>query len=280
VEHIQIERAGEDGAVGVLIIDRRERYNSLDVRTARDLRKAGLQLARDTSVRAVVLRGTGGVFCSGADLKYIRAGGDAADLAYLSPDKRETPKGYGEIFRQILEYIHSTISEIRRAPKPFIAAVDGAAAAGGLGLALACDLVVASERSTFEYAYFKTGLSGAESSTFFLPKLVGLRRAADLALMNPRLGAREARDMGLISAVFADASFEDEVAGLAARLASGPTAAHAAAKRLMNESAGVDRLDHHLDRELAELAHVADGPDFAEGIDSFFAKRTPRFRGT
>ena len=280
MEHIRIERGGDDGAVGLLTIDRRERFNSLDVRTARDLRKAGLQLARDTSVRAVVLRGTGGVFCSGADLKYIRAGGDPTDLAYLIPDKRETPKGYGEIFRQILEYIHSTISEIRRAPKPFIAAVDGAAAAGGLGLALACDLVVASERSTFEYAYFKTGLSGAESSTFFLPKLVGLRRATDLALMNPRLGAREARDMGLISAVFADDSFEDEVAALASRLASGPTAAYAAAKRLMNESAGVDRLDHHLDRELDELARVADGPDFAEGIASFFAKGTPRFRGT
>jgi 2-(1,2-epoxy-1,2-dihydrophenyl)acetyl-CoA isomerase len=265
--------------VGLLTIDRRERFNSLDVRTARDLRKAGLQLARDTTVRTVVLRGTGGVFCSGADLKYIRAGGEAADLAYLSPDKRETPKGYGEIFRQILEYLHSTISEIRRAPKPFIAAVDGAAAAGGLGLALACDLVVASERSTFEYAYFKTGLSGAESSTFFLPKLVGLRRAADLALLNPRLGAREAHDMGLISAVFADAAFEGEVTALAARLASGPTTAHAAAKRLMNESAGVDRLDHHLDRELDELARVADGPDFAEGIAAFFGKRTPRFQG-
>jgi len=279
VENIRVERFGSDGEVGILTIDRRERFNSLDVRTARDLRKAGLQLARDTAVRAVVLRGTGGVFCSGADLKYIRAGGDEADLAYLTPERRETPKGYGESFRQILEYIHSTISEIRRAPKPFVAAVDGAAAAGGLGIALACDLVVASERSTFEYAYFKTGLSGAESSTFFLPKLVGLRRAADLALLNPRLTAREAREMGLVSAVFADAAFEDEVAALASRLAGGPTAAYAAAKRLMNESAGVDRLDHHLDRELDELTRVADGPDFAEGIDAFFRKTAPRFRG-
>jgi 2-(1,2-epoxy-1,2-dihydrophenyl)acetyl-CoA isomerase len=279
VEHIRIERAGDEGEVGLLTIDRRERFNSLDVRTARDLRKAGLQLARDETVRAVILRGAGGVFCSGADLKYIRAGGDAEDLAYLSPDKRETPKGYGEIFRQILEYLHSTISEIRRAPKPFVAAVDGAAAAGGLGLALACDLVVASERSTFEYAYFKTGLTGAESSTFFLPKLVGLRRAADLALLNPRLGAREARDIGLISLVFADDAFENDVAALAARLATGPTAAYAAAKRLMNESAGVDRLDHHLDREINELARLADGPDFAEGIAAFFSKRLPHFKG-
>jgi len=276
VENIRIEKTG---GVGVLVIHRRERFNSLDVRTARDLRKAGLQLARDPSVRAVVLRGAGGVFCSGADLKYIRAGGAPEDLAYLSPEARETPAGYGAIFRQILEYLHSTISEIRRAPKPFVAAVDGACAAGGLGLAMACDLVVASERSTFEYAYFKTGLSGAESSTFFLPKLVGLRRAQELALLNPRLSAREAKDIGLVSAVFSDDAFESEIAALADRLASGPTAAMAAAKRLMNEAAGVDRLDHHLDRELDELGRVADGPDFAEGIRAFFEKSTPRFQG-
>jgi 2-(1,2-epoxy-1,2-dihydrophenyl)acetyl-CoA isomerase len=267
VEHI---RVGQTDGVGEIVIDRRERFNSLDVRTARDLRKAGLQLARDPRVRVVVLRGEGRVFCSGADLKYIRAGGDPSDLGYLSPDKRETPAGYGAIFRQILEYIHSTISEIRRAPKPFIAAVDGACAAGGLGLAVACDLVVASERSTFEYAYFKTGLSGAESSTFFLPKLVGLRRAADMALLNPRLSAREAKDIGLISEVYADDAFAAEVAALAQRLARGPTSAIAAAKRLMNEAAGVDRLDHHLDREIDELGRVADGPDFAEGIRAKF----------
>jgi 2-(1,2-epoxy-1,2-dihydrophenyl)acetyl-CoA isomerase len=279
MDHIRIDREGEHGEVGVITIDRRERFNSLDVATARDLRKAGLQLARDPTARAVVLRGTGGVFCSGADLKYIRAGGDAGELAYLHPSGRPTPAGYGEIFRQILEYLHSTISEIRRAPKPFIAAVDGAAGAGGLGLALACDVVVASERATFEYAYFKTGLSGAESSTFFLPKLVGLRRAMDLALLNPRLDARRALDMALVSAVFSDDAFATEVSRLAERLAHGPTAAYAAAKRLMNEAAGVDRLDHHLDRELTELARVADGPDFAEGITAFFEKRAPRFRG-
>ncbi len=265
--------------VGVITIDRRERFNSLDVLTARDLRKAGLALARDEAIRAVVLRGEGGVFCSGADLKYIRAGGDREELGYLHPEARAVPEGFGERFKQILEYLHSTISEIRRAPKPFIAAVDGAAAAGGLGLALCCDLVVASERSTFEYAYFKTALTGAEGSTFFLPKLVGLRRAADLAFLNPRLSAAQALAQGLISAVYADARFDDEVTALAAKLAQGPTASYAAAKRLMNQAAGVDRLDVHLDSELAALVRIADGPDFSEGINAFFEKRPPRFTG-
>ncbi|MBW2684831.1 MAG: enoyl-CoA hydratase/isomerase family protein [Deltaproteobacteria bacterium] len=94
-----------------------------------------------------------------ADLKYIRDGGDRDDLGYLQPDTRKPDEGYGEIFKQILEYIHSTISEIRRAPKPFIAAVDGPAAAGGFGIAMSCDLVIASERAWFEWAYFKTGLT-------------------------------------------------------------------------------------------------------------------------
>lgn len=269
--------AVRDGAVGLLTLSRRERFNSLDVQTARELRKAGLQLARDEQVRCIVFRGEGGIFCSGADLKYIRSGGDR-DVAYLT-ESRGAPAGYGAIFKQILEYLHSTISELRRAPKPVIAAVDGVAAAGGLGLAMACDLVVASERSTFEYAYFKTALTGAESSTFFLPKLVGLRRALDLAFLNPRLNAREAHALGLVSAVFPDATFEAETMGLARRLADGPTASYAAAKQLMNEAAGVDRLDYHLDRELDALARSADTRDFGEGLAAFFEKRPPKFEG-
>jgi len=276
MEHIRMER---EGAVGVITIDRRERFNSLDVTTAQDFRKAGLRYARDDEVRAVVIRGAGGVFSSGADLKYIRAGGDAAELGYLSPETRELPGGYGEVFKQILEYIHSTISEIKRAPKPFIAAVDGMAAAGGFGIALACDLVLASERATFEWAYGKTGLTGAESSTFFLPRLIGLRRSMELVLLNPRLDARTALEMGLITAVYPTETFDAEVLAVARKLAEGPTQAYGIAKSLLNQAAGVDRLDFHLDQELENLARIADGGNFAEGLEAFFAKRTPRFGG-
>lgn len=275
-QHIRVSR---DGGVGTLTIDRRERFNSFDVDTARDFRRAGLQLARDPEVRAVVVTGTNGVFSSGADLKYIRSGGDATDLGYLSPESRPAKRSYGEVFKQILEYLHSTISEIRRAPKPFIAAVDGIAAAGGFGIAMCCDLVYASERASFEWAYGKTGLTGAESSTFFLPKLVGLRRAMELVLLNPRLDAHQARDLGLVTAVFATEDFEREVGALAARLASGPTRAWGIAKGLLNQAAGMDRLDFHLDREIDELARIADGADFAAGIDAFFAKTEPSFSG-
>jgi 2-(1,2-epoxy-1,2-dihydrophenyl)acetyl-CoA isomerase len=276
MEHIHVTR---DGAVGVLTIDRPARFNSLDVETARDLRQAALQLARDTDVRTVVLRGVSGVFCSGADLKYIRAGGDRQDLAYLTPGAREVPSGYGEIFKQILEYLHSTISEIRRTQKPVIAAVDGIAAAGGFGLAMCCDLVVASERSTFEWAYSRTGLTGAESSTFLLPRLVGLRRCFELMLLNPRLTASRAKELGLVTDVFPDTEFDAGTMAMARTLAEGPTRAWGIAKTLMNQAAGIDRLDYHLDQELDQLNRIADSPDFAEGMNAFFEKRDPHFEG-
>jgi 2-(1,2-epoxy-1,2-dihydrophenyl)acetyl-CoA isomerase len=264
-------------AVATITIDRRSRFNALDVPTAQDLRKAALQCARDDEIRAVVLRGVGGVFCSGADLKYIAGGGDDADRAYLRAASPQPSEGYGAVFTQILGYLHSTISEIRRAPKPFVAAVDGIAGAGGFGLAMACDLVVASERSTFEWAYSRTGLTGAESSTFLLPRLIGLRRALELLLLNPRLDARRALDLGLITAVYSQDAFDREVVELAQQLASGPTHAYGVAKTLLNQAAGIDRIDRHLEQEILQLARAADGPEFAEGLRAFLRKEKPDF---
>jgi 2-(1,2-epoxy-1,2-dihydrophenyl)acetyl-CoA isomerase len=270
-------RTERDGAIGTITIDRVNRFNSLDVTTARDLRKAALQFARDDSIRVVILTGSGGVFCSGADLKYIAAGGAGDDLGYLSPGAREIPSGFGEVFKQILEYLHSTISEIRRSSKPFIAAVDGIAAAGGFGLAMSCDLVFAADRASFEWAYSKTGLTGAESATFLLPRLIGLRRALELMLLNPRLTADRALELGLITSVTTVAGLHAEVMAVARKLAAGPTVAFGVAKSLLNQAAGVDRLDFHLDQELQHLARSADSPEFQEGIKAFLEKRAAAF---
>jgi len=276
MEHILMERRG---SVGIITMDRPDRFNSLDVRMAQDLRKAGLRYARDEEIRCVVLAGGDRVFCSGADLKYVRQKGEEEDLSYLQPEAREVKLGYGPSFKQILEYIHSTISEIKRAPKPFIAAVKGTAAAGGFGLAMSCDLVFASEDAAFEWAYHKTGLTGAESSTFFLPRLVGLRKAMELMLLNPRLDARAALELGLINGIFPRETFDEQVMTVAEKLASGPTRAFGIAKSLINEAAGVDRLDYHLAKEVDNLARIAESGDFAEGLDSFFGKREAHFQG-
>jgi 2-(1,2-epoxy-1,2-dihydrophenyl)acetyl-CoA isomerase len=266
---IRVER---DAGVGSIFLDRPDRFNSLDVRTAQDLRRAALSLARDESVHCVVLRGRPEVFCSGVDLKYVQQGGCPADLGYLTPlATREQEVRPGAIFKQILEYVNSTLSEIRRAPKPVVAAVEGIAAAGGMGLALCCDLVIASERASFEWAYGKTGLSGAESATFLLPRLIGLRAALDMALLSPRLDAREALARGLVSCVVGADEFESELDALTRRLASAPTAAIARQKRLLNRAAGMDALDAHLDAEIEELVASADSEEFAAGLERFLA---------
>lgn len=275
--------ASVDGGVGIITIDRPERFNSMDVSTARDFRRVGLQMARDDRVRCVIIRGTGKIFCSGADLKYIRARAGESDFSYLRGAKGDEPEGwqpsegFGDGFKEILEYLHSTISEIKRASKPFVAAINGVAAAGGFGIAMACDLAYMSESATLEWAYHKTGLTGAESSTFFLPRLVGLRKAMEIILLNPRLSAPAALSLGLINGVFPDASFDDEIMRIARQIASGPPGAYGIAKQLVNHAAGVEQLDFHLDEELQQLARVADGAEFAEGLTAFFEKRQAIF---
>jgi 2-(1,2-epoxy-1,2-dihydrophenyl)acetyl-CoA isomerase len=274
---VRVERRG---GVGVIVLDRPDRFNSLDVRTAQDLRRAALSLSRDEKIRCVVLRGRPEVFCSGVDLKYVREGGRDEDFAYLVPDSdRSGARGPGAIFKQILEYVNATLSEIRRAPKPVVAAVEGVAAAGGLGLALCCDLVFASERASFEWAYGKTGLSGAESATFLLPRLIGLRGALDLALLSPRLDAREAERRGLVSCVVPGDEFESELQALAERLAAGPTGALARQKRLLNRAAGMEELDAHLDAEVEALVASAESEEFELGLERFFSGTRERGRG-
>jgi 2-(1,2-epoxy-1,2-dihydrophenyl)acetyl-CoA isomerase len=263
------------GGVGIIELHRPERFNSLDVYTAQELRRAGLRMARDPDVRAIVLRGSPGVFCTGVDLRYVRDGGCAAELDYRAPRTSSAPAlaSPGAIFKQVLEYVNGTIVEIRRAPKPVLAAVDGVAAAGGLGLALCCDLVFASERAVFEWAYEKTGLSGAESVTFLLPRLIGLRGALDVAWLSPRLDAREALARGIVSDVLATDGFDATVVACARRLAEGPTESYARTKRLMNRAAGIDGLEAHLSAEVEALVASADSPEFAAGLERFFARK-------
>ena len=269
----------QKGAIGIITLARPERCSALDVQMARDLRKAALGYARDDAIRCVIIAGGDQAFCSGADLKYVANKGAEEDFSYLQPDGRAVEAGYGASFKEILEYLHSTISEIRRAPKPFIAAVKGIAAAGGFGLAMSCDLVFAAEGAVFEWAYGKTGLTGAESSTFFLTRLIGLRRAFGLVFLNPRLDAREALNAGLINEVFSKDKFDTEVLSVAERLAAGPTRAFGITKRLINEASGIDRLDTHLDKELRNLAEIAEREDFGEGLEAFVAKRAAHFKG-
>ena len=268
-----------DGAVGTITIDRASRFNSLDVATAHDLRKAGLQMARDEKVRAVDPARRGQRVLQRRRFEVHRLRRRARGPGVSHAGARDVPHGYGERFKQILEYLHSTISEIRRAAKPFLAAVDGVAAAGGFGLAMSCDLVFASERATFEWAYGKTGLTGAESSTFLLPRLVGPapRDGADAAQSAP-LSARRARARSGHPRLPLRTASTSEVMAVAQKLAEGPTRAFGIAKALINQAAGVDRIDFHLDQELQHLVRSANSDEFKEGLLAFFEKAAGRLR--
>ena len=175
------------------------------------------------------------------------------------------------MFKQILEYIHSTISEIRRAPKPFIAAVDGIAAAGGLGIAMSCDIVIASERATFEWAY-EDALTGAESSTFMLPAAHRPAPRAGARSSSTRGSTRTRARYGLVTVRGPDRPFDDECA-MAARLAAGPTAS-VRDRQGADESVGRDGPPRRPPRSRNSSSFPgADGAEFAEGLRAFFEKR-------
>jgi 2-(1,2-epoxy-1,2-dihydrophenyl)acetyl-CoA isomerase len=184
----------------------------------------------------------------------------------------------GVLIKELTTYVHGAVSRLVRTPKPVITAVNGVAAGGGLALALAGDLVVAAESARFTMAYSRIGATPDGSSTYWLPRLVGLRRAMELVYTNRVLTAREAVDWGLATRVVADAEFPAAVRRLAAELAQGPTLALGRGKRLLH-LATTESLETQMEHESQAIAGSAHTEDFAEGVRAFAEKRTPVFRG-
>jgi 2-(1,2-epoxy-1,2-dihydrophenyl)acetyl-CoA isomerase len=225
------------------------------------LREAMARCEKDESVRAVVIAGAGKMFCSGGDLKTIRGAGDDAST-YV---------------REILLHLHEALASIARVSAPVIAGVHGSAAGAGFALAMACDFVVATKSSRFRMAYTAAGLTPDGSSSYFLPRLIGLRRALELTLRNRRLTADEAREWGLINDVVEDGALTEHVAKLATELADGPTNAFGDAKRLLRTSLE-NTLESQLAREAETLCRALEGEEAATGLAAFAEKRAPKFR--
>lgn len=234
--------------------------NAIDVPMAMALRETMLACEKDGSVRAVVIAGAGKMFCSGGDLKTIRAAEDAS--------------GY---VGDILLHLHEAIAAIARISAPAIASVHGSAAGAGFALAMACDFVVAAKSARFLMAYTAAGLTPDGSASYFLPRLVGPRRALELTLRNRKLSADEARDWGLVNDVVEDDALAAHTAKLAAELADGPTQAFGNAKRLLRTS-----LEHSLESQMAReqqtLCNALKGEEAKTGLAAFAEKRTPKFR--
>jgi 2-(1,2-epoxy-1,2-dihydrophenyl)acetyl-CoA isomerase len=248
--------------VARITLNRPDAANSVNADMARELMHAAIYCSEDASVRAVILTGAGRMFSGGGDLKSFAA-------------QEERLPGH---LKEVAGNLHLAISRLARMNAPVIAAVNGAAGGAGLSLCCFCDIVLAAESAKFTLAYTRAGLSPDGGSTFFLPRIIGLRRALELALTNRVLSAAEAMDWGIVTKVFPDATLQAEAQTLAAQLAAGATVALGAAKRLLHHSFG-ESLETQMELEAQAIAEQARGRDAREGIAAFIAKRAPKFEG-
>ncbi|HLZ73057.1 MAG TPA: enoyl-CoA hydratase-related protein [Dehalococcoidia bacterium] len=251
----------QDGGVATITLNRPEAFNSLNMAMAQELFDAAHRCDADPAIRAVLITGAGRAFCGGGDLKSFAAQAD-------------TPRH----LKEVTTYLHGAISRLARSDKPTIAAVNGAAAGAGFSLMLACDLALAARSAKLTMAYTKAGLSPDGSSSFYLPRIVGMRRALELTLTNRVLSAEEAEDWGIVCRAVPDAELLPESRALAAQLAEGATLAFGKAKALLRGSFS-ESLETQMENETQAISELARTADYREGSAAFFEKRAPRFSG-
>jgi 2-(1,2-epoxy-1,2-dihydrophenyl)acetyl-CoA isomerase len=256
--HQTFERASLDthGKVAVVTLDHDATVNALSTAMVAGL-NAALDAAEKCDFRALILTGTGRGFCSGADMKEL-------------PARRE--EGASLVLEQLF---HPLFRRLRDWPAPIITAVNGAAVGIGMSLALMGDLTVAARGAYFLLSFSRIGLAPDGGATFLLPRLVGLARARELALLAEKLPAERALEWGLINRVVDEAQLMDEALGLAQRLADGP-AALPLTRRLFWDREGHEA---QLAREAEAQEQVGATDDFAEGLAAFLEKREPKFGG-
>ena len=247
--------------VAAVTLNRPQNGNAINLELARALMHAMHDCERDKSVRGVTLTGAGKMFCTGGDLKAIESHGPGA-AAYV---------------RELLAYLHEALSAIARIPVPVIAGIHGAAAGAGFSLACATALAIATQSSRFLMAYTKGGLTPDGSSTWYLPRLIGLRRAMGLTLLNREITANEALDWGILNDVVADDALDWSVEALAKQLADGPTASYAGTKKLFRETFE-NPLETQLMHEMQAICAALDGGEAKTGMQAFLAKQPPKFR--
>jgi 2-(1,2-epoxy-1,2-dihydrophenyl)acetyl-CoA isomerase len=252
-----------DQGVGRVTLNRPDVLNSFNRAMARELRDALETIARDDSLRSVLLTGAGRAFCAGQDLAEASPRPDGS-LPDLGDFVRE---GYNPIVRAI-----------RTLEKPVVCAVNGVAAGAGANLALACDIVIASREASFIQSFAKIGVIPDSGGTFLLPRIVGLQRATALAMLADRVTAEQAQEWGMVYRVVEPALLADAAWTTAAHLATQPTKGLGLIKRGFNRSLGVD-LEAQLDYEEELQREAGRTADYAEGVRAFLAKRKPEFRG-
>jgi 2-(1,2-epoxy-1,2-dihydrophenyl)acetyl-CoA isomerase len=249
--------------VAHITLNRPEVSNAMNLDMARELYEAAFECEQSNDVRAVLITGVGRAFCSGGDVKSFAAQGSDTLPAY---------------YRRLTLFLHQAIHRFARMRAPVIMAVNGVAGGGGMSLACAGDIVLAAESARFTMAYTRIGLTPDGSSSYYLPRIVGLRRALELALTNRTLNAREAETIDLVTRVLPDDQLMAHAQMLAAELAKSPSRAYQGVKRLFYGAANTP-LAEQMEFETEWLTDMAGTADVQEGIAAFLAKRPPQFSG-
>ncbi|MBW1723476.1 MAG: enoyl-CoA hydratase/isomerase family protein [Deltaproteobacteria bacterium] len=246
--------------IAILTLNRPKAFNAFNHEVVEPLTRNLMSITKDPDVDGVVITGEGKAFCAGGDLKWL--------------SKYE--KSRSEPFHNLAALFHQGILEIRRMPKPVVAAINGFAAGGGFSLALACDFRVMETSATLLQGYTSNGLSIDGGGTFTLPRIVGLARAMEIVAFDRPIPAEKALSWGLITKVVEDGKSLEESLNLIREILKRPLSSFAASKRLLGESFQVP-LEVELEREREALAWCAEHPNGIEGIQAFLEKRKPRY---
>lgn len=248
--------------IATLTFNRPQVRNAMDYDLMMALKANTEAILENDDVRAVIVRGAGGAFMAGGDISQFRDNIDSLPQL-ITKEARE---------------FHYSILALRRMAKPVLAVVEGPCAGAGMSMMAACDLAIASDNATFTLAYSNLGASPDGGSSYFLPRLVGYRKALELAMLPDRFDAATALSLGLVNWVVAQAELESRVIAIAKRLANGPTVAFAKTKALMNQSLDMS-IEAQLEAEVQAFADCARTNDIREGVMAFVEKRKPRFTG-
>ncbi len=252
--------------ISTLTMNRPEARNALSMEMRSMLSDALHDIEQDSSIRCVVLKGAGDHFMAGGDVKG------------MGKSIKKPAEVIRKEFMLRIHELHPIMFAMRRMPKPIIASCRGAAAGAGVSMALACDLVIAAEDAFFTLAYCHIGTSPDGSSSFHLPRAVGIKRAMEIALLGDRFDATAAAEMGMINFVVPEGELDAETDKLAARLATGPTHAYGNTKALFYRSLESE-FESQLQAEAEYFADCASRDDFREGVTAFIEKRKPEFTG-
>ncbi|OSQ50036.1 enoyl-CoA hydratase/isomerase family protein [Thalassospira alkalitolerans] len=254
-----------ENAIATVTLNRPDRMNALDQAMVAGMLTALDRIEADIDqIGAVIVQGSGGTFMAGGDVKFFYQ-------MSQSPAEQARPE-----IEKMIGKVHHIIERLTALPRPVIARLDGAVAGFGISLMNACDLAIAAEETVFTLAYCHIGTSPDGGSTHSLVRLVGMKKAKEIAFLGDRFGADEAQDCGLINKVVPAAQLDQAVSELALRLSHGPRDAIARTKALLN-AAPENRLATQLASEAKAFADCAVSDDFREGVTAFVEKRRPQF---